>query len=138
MTGNSRLFCFLFPVLIASVSVATAQPRILDGEMHHLRVTEEREWASFPEEPESEALEVQFEGRHNADTLALGLHQEDVRQDRHVELNGRSLGTLIRDEQPYKTYFALPLDGIREGKNVLRFRPIKIDILLYMKYSLGQ
>lgn len=113
-------------ILAAADARGQAPSRVLDPGTHHLRVTEDREWASFARTPDADALEIPFSAESEADTLTLSLRQEDVKQGWQVDLNGRSLGALVRNEQPLKTYLAVPRSALRttedEGANRLAVR----------------
>ena len=105
--GATTLLLALACALLLRTGASRAQSRTLDADIHHLRVSEEREWASFPEEPDSETLEIRFSGVTYEDTLTLELRQEDVKQGWTVALNGEPLGELVRNEQLLTTYFAV-------------------------------
>jgi hypothetical protein len=93
----------------------TIQPRLV-----HLRDGEGREWSTFPASPDGVDLETRFEARPNEGEYALRLRQQDVKRLWRVSLNGRPLGTLVRDEMDLIAYLPIPPGLLVEGENVLR------------------
>src|SRR5437667_4186183 len=90
-------------VLVASTA-ATAEQRVLDAKLHHLRVGAEREWTDFPAQAEGPQLVLRFQAERTATEYALRLRQQDVRQVWKVLLNGKELGRLVGDENDMVIY----------------------------------
>jgi len=98
-------------------SAAHAADQVLDGGLHHVRQTGEREWREFNERPELTALKLTFQSQESARELTLSLRQQDVKQVWTVTLNGRMLGRLLRDENDMLVYFSIPPGVLRSGEN---------------------
>ena len=93
-----RRCLFAILITVAAVATATAEPRMLDARLHHLRVGPIREWADFPQQPDGPNLTVKFKSNANDTEWALRLRHQDVRQTWRVMLNGKELGRLRPDE----------------------------------------
>jgi hypothetical protein len=94
--------------------------RILDARRHHLGVEGEREWKDLDgQEPEGRSLQMEFEGRVNAQASTLFVRQRDVKLKWPVLLNGRKLGTLDLIEYPEIATLAIPPGALRDGANSL-------------------
>lgn len=104
---------------LASSSFA-AEPRVLDGGLHHLRIDGPREWEEFPEAAEAASLALTFEAEPNEAEQTLRLRQYDVKQEWHVRLNGKELGRLRQDENEMVVYFAVPSGALTAGRNEVR------------------
>jgi hypothetical protein len=105
--------------LLASSLPVTAAERILDAQLHHLRVGVEREWSDFPEQAEGPRLATSFQAHPNDVEHSLRLRQQDVKQTWRVSLNQKQLGTLLLDENDTVVSFAVPPGGIKDGENTL-------------------
>lgn len=97
-----------------------AMERVLDEDLHHLRIEAPREWSEFAESAEGDHLEIHFQARQNASEQALRLRQQDVKQTWQVALNGKELGRLISDEDDMVVYIPVPVGALQSGDNVLR------------------
>ncbi len=117
-----RLLCRM-SVFVAATTPAFAQPRVLDAELHHLRIDGPREWSSFPESPEAASLELAFEATPNEREATLRVRQQDVKQTWRVRLNDDALGTLISDENDLVLALPVPPQKLKAGRNVLRIEP---------------
>lgn len=104
-------------------SSAMAEPRVLDGALHHLRAGGSREWSEFPEQPEAARLSVTFQAKRNERELAFRLRQQDVKQPWKVVLNGKEVGRLALDENDTVIYLALPSGALVDGENSLTVEP---------------
>lgn len=88
------------------------------GEIH-LRSYEPREWTVFPAEAEAKQLDRPFDSHANATPWSLSLRQQDVKQTWQVQLNGKSLGQLVQDENDLCTDFEIPAGRMIDGRNQL-------------------
>src|SRR6266550_4979116 len=91
----------------ACTGSASAKERVLDAQMHHLRIGE-REWSDFPAQPEGLSLTLRFRADRNVAEQALRLRQQDVKQTWNVRLNGKDLGRLVADENDTAIYLPVP------------------------------
>src|SRR5438128_2679709 len=116
----------LLPVLamLIDIGAARAKERVLDAQMHHLRVGGEREWSEFPPQPEGPSLVVRFPADRNATEWALRLRQQDVKQTWKVVLNGKELGGLAADENDMVIYLLIPVGRLVAGENRLAIEQI--------------
>lgn len=124
----------LFVVLAACGAIYGAAPqaeqrahsneRILDARLHHLRVTKDREWSDFPQQPEGPNLAVRFHAKPNTGECTLRLRQQDVRQTWKVTLNGKELGRMILDENDAVLYLPIPAGRLIAGENALLIEQI--------------
>src|SRR5512142_1843450 len=74
---------------------------------HHLRSGAIAEWDEFADRvPEGRRLDLEFQGRSNAEPGTLLIRQDDVKLDWRVELNGKKVGQLFLMESPLTTTFA--------------------------------
>ena len=108
----------------ASVLGAEAQPAappnlLLDAQLRHVRREGEREWADFPEQPESNQFSVRFEVPEGTTWRTLRLRQVDVRQSWSVRLNDRELGSLVADENDQIRLLSIPPGTLRPEENEL-------------------
>ena len=112
---------FFYLVMMAPCQLTIAkEPIVLTERMHHLRIDGPREWASFAEKAESDALTFDFSlPQSNSEEWVLALTQEDVKQRWAVQLNGTALGSLPIDENPMKVYFAIEAGKLVKGDNRL-------------------
>ncbi|MFP6766383.1 MAG: hypothetical protein VB858_22325, partial [Planctomycetaceae bacterium] len=115
----SRFSVFLF---ILACSPVFAQEIILTSDMHHLRQGSSREWADFPELPESDHLQVNFALPETGAKWTLRLRQQDVRQDWRILLNGREVGRLPVDENDMQVAFSVSSSMLVQGENTLRIQ----------------
>ena len=92
-------------------SVSIQQPLV------HLRNQEPREWTSFPQQPDAQQLDLQFEATANSTPFTLTLTQSDVKESWTVSLNSKPLGQLVRDENKLQTDFLIPTGLLKTGKN---------------------
>lgn len=99
---------------------AAAAEIVIEPRLMHLRNDPVREWSSFPEQAEGQALERRFSAAANEQEFALRLRQQDVKQSWRVFLNGKPLGELVRDEADLVFYLPVPKGALAAGENVLR------------------
>lgn len=114
-----RMIC-LAAVSLWMVTAAIAQSRVVDADLHHLRINGPREWSSFPETPDVTAYEVSFEATPNEGEATLMLRQHDVKQTWRVRLNDATLGKLIQDESDLVLALPIPPQTLKAGRNDLR------------------
>ncbi len=108
--------------LFAVQHAATADDRTewIVPDLVHLRSGDTQEWSSFPAEPQSREIEVEFDSVLNADECTLRLRQQDVKQVWQVTINDSVVGELIRDENDQVNSLAVPAGLLVDGTNVLR------------------
>lgn len=99
---------------------AAAERIDMEPRLVHLRSDAAREWSSFPERPDEQALERRFRAAANAQEFALRVRQQDVKQSWRVLLNGKRLGELVRDEADLVFYLPIARESLRDGENTLR------------------
>lgn len=120
-TSNKGASARVMPQVTSKPQREPEEPvRILDTQMHHLRIGGEREWADFPKEPEGPNLVLRFRADRNAAERTLRLRQQDVKQTWKVLLNAKEIGRLVTDENDMVVYFAIPPERLTDGDNVLR------------------
>jgi hypothetical protein len=107
----------------AEANPATPPSLLLDAQLHHLRREGEREWADFPEQPESNQLSLRFVIPEGTTWRTLRLRQVDVRQSWDVRLNDRELGSLVADENDQIRLLTIPPETLRPGENALTIAP---------------
>src|SRR5947209_3187084 len=113
---------YLFLLVIATlldIGTAQAKERILDAQMHHLRIGDKREWSEFRPQPEGPSLAVRFPAERNASEWSLRLRRQDVKQSWKVLLNGKELGGLVADENDMVIYLPIPAGWLIAGENTL-------------------
>jgi hypothetical protein len=104
----------------ASGTTGTAQRRILQERMLHLRVGGSAEWSEFPETAEAEQIDLEFTGDANTQPQTLSLRQQDVKQRWQVMLGEDRLGHLPTDENDQRVYFEIAPGQLVQGANRLR------------------
>jgi hypothetical protein len=92
---------------------------VLDSQLHHVRREGEREWADFPEQPESNQLSLRFAVSEGTTWRTLRLRQVDVRQTWSVRLNDRDLGSLVADENDQIRLLSIPPGTLHPDGNEL-------------------
>ena len=113
-----RLVLVLWVILINTLPTR-ADDRLLDGNLHHLRMSDAREWSEFPEQAEAEKLTLRFHAQTNKSEHTLRLRQQDVKQPWPVLLNEKELGRLALDENDTVVYYAVPAGMLTSGENIL-------------------
>ena len=111
---------------------AYTQTTVITREMHHLRNGEIREWTKFSE-ISTASLSLHLSAQRNAAEYTLEFRQYDVKQQWQVSINGKTLGTLIQDEQDITGYLQIPPNTLVNGDNVLSVRTDEVivdDILV--------
>jgi hypothetical protein len=104
---------------VACAGPLSAEQRVLDGALHHLRAGPKREWADFPQTAEGPNLTMRFQSVRNDGEWSLRLRQQDVRQTWKLRLNGKELARLPPDENDMVLYFPVPAGAVRAGENML-------------------
>ena len=84
--------------------------------MIHLR-NGAREWDTFAEKPEANALKHSFVVDSENPPRCLSFRQIDVKQSWRIAINDHDLGRLTRDENDMTVFFKIPDDVLREGAN---------------------
>src|SRR5262245_14789278 len=96
--------CVAVLLFLTLPGTVLAKPVVLTPRLHHLRVTEQREWSDFPARPDGPSLSLRFMAERNEGEGSLRLRQQDVRQTWKVLLNGKDLGRLREDENDMVIY----------------------------------
>ena len=120
---NSRLAISILIVAIGAATVS-AKERVLDPQMHHLRVGAKREWTDFPVRAEGPSLTVRFNAESNPREWTLRLRQQDVRLTWRVLLNGKEIARLLNDENDTALYLPIPAGTLVAGENALRIEQV--------------
>jgi hypothetical protein len=115
----SRVLLLLPLAVLASAGPASAKTTTLTDRLHHLRVTEQREWSDFPVKPEGPSLSLTFRAESNVGEWTLRMRQQDVKQTWRVLLNGKELARLPPDENDMVTYLPVPAGRLLAGENRL-------------------
>ncbi|MCH2372533.1 MAG: hypothetical protein MK324_18735, partial [Pirellulales bacterium] len=84
----------------------------------HLR-NGEREWDSFPIQADAPSLSHSFSASEGKFPKSLSLEQIDVKQQWAIEINGKLLGRLVRDENHQIIVLDIPPGFIQSGNNTL-------------------
>src|SRR5262249_20722264 len=111
-------------IAAAASADASAEPRVLDARLHHLRAGPKREWADFNEQPEAARLTLRFESAANIGEWSLRLRQQDVRQTWKVVLNAKEIAGLRPDETDMIAYFPVPAGAVVAGENPLTIEQV--------------
>ena len=104
---NLTLFCWLAGAGLVSANDAI----VISSKLVHLRHSGEREWSTFPEGTPRPELSVPFKAAADQGASTLQLRQQDVKQGWNVELNGKVLGKLTRDENDQQLLLPVILIG---------------------------
>ena len=102
---------------------AVARRQVIEPKWVHLRSGVEREWSEFPETAHGQRLDVTFSSTTNDTEQTLLVRQQDVKQAWNVLLNSKKLGALTIDENDMVVTFAVPVNGLLDGDNLLRIEP---------------
>ena len=113
-------FFILFFCLTITATIFADEALVITPEMHHLRISGEREWSTFPETPQADELLLSFQAKSNSTESTLLLRQLDVKLSWNVELNKKVLGKLSRDGNDLQFWFSVPPGVLKNGKNQLR------------------
>ncbi|QDT33690.1 CehA/McbA family metallohydrolase [Thalassoglobus polymorphus] len=79
-----------------------------------IRSGETREWDFFPEGEYDSVYTMDFEVDDDAIPVTLQLSQQQVKQRWNVEINGKNIATLSRNENGMVVYFDLPAEVLKE------------------------
>ncbi len=109
-----RWLFLIFPVTLCF----TDRSCIANESLTHLR-NGDREWASFPMEPDGTSLTHSFTISSEAIPKSVSLQQIDVKQQWAIEINGKPLGRLVRDENHQTIVFDIPAGLMQPGNNSL-------------------
>lgn len=101
------------------LSSLPAQEQTLTPRLHHLRLGEVPEWATFPKTAEGPGLKLLFPAAKNEREQALRLRQQDVKQTWKVLLNGKALEKLTADENDMVLHLPVPPGALVDGENQL-------------------
>ena len=90
--------------------------------MHLLRSGETREWDNFPEGEQPSTFTKTFTLKPNTQPVTLSLSQANVKLRWQVELNGKKVALLHRDENPLTAYWEVASQFLQVGENTLTVR----------------
>lgn len=110
----------LFCLMIGTGIVSAGDSTLITSKLVHLRHSGVREWSTFPKTMPRSELSVEFEAAANSSEATLLLRQQDVKQGWNVELNGKVLGKLVRDENDQQLLLPVPAGLLQTGRNQLR------------------
>lgn len=119
---RSQLVVVLLSLLTIGAPARAEIP--IERELIHLRLGEEREWATFPEVAQGNRLERSFNSTANPVEWTLQLRQQDVRRNWRVVLNGTALGRLEIDECDRLFSLPVPAGQVHDGENELVIEPV--------------
>jgi len=110
-------------LLLLSACAGDGPVRASTAKLYHLRSGETAEWRHYAGRPDGKELVLRFSGLPNEGEHSLFLWQDNVKHAWTVELNGRRLGELHRQEVPTTCALAVPPGTLKEGENALAIRP---------------
>lgn len=110
-------FACMIAFLVGLAGSAVGQE--IETRLIHLRSGAEREWSSFPEDPEDSGLRKMFVSARNEGECCLLLRQQDVKQTWTVLLNGQKLGELVRDENDMTLGLPIPANVLKDQENLI-------------------
>lgn len=93
--------------------------RVLDAKSHHLGVTEINDWPETTAQPEGRQLQLRFEAQANAGEVVVGIVQRDVSAPWQLQINGKRVAELRRNEKPKLVHYAIPAGTLVAGENTL-------------------
>lgn len=105
--------------MLLIVGITSADERIIQREMTHVRNGDVREWSDFPEKSENERLIQTFQASANSTEYSLRILQQDIKQQWDIRLNDQKLGQLHRDENAIEGYWSIPGGLLQDGENTL-------------------
>ena len=131
-------FAALIVFIATNVFSPAAEPAdevlVLNATRVRLGTVGAPEWEWFANDPPlAHRIDMKFIARSNLHEATLFIRQEDVRQDRFVELNGKRLGKLFLMEADLVHHLSIPAGALLEGENLLSLLPPKEndDIVLH-------
>lgn len=133
MLDSGQRIILVFILFFYVCNLAYGQKQVLNTSMHHLRIGEKPEWATFPQQPEDGQLVIHFNAQANTTEKTLSLRQHDVKQEWQVLMNEHEIGNLARDENGMIIYLPIFPGVLKSGNNILRIVPkdtISDDILV--------
>jgi hypothetical protein len=111
---------------MALPSSHAATTDLLSHRPFHLRSGTEPEWQEFATTiPDGTGVTVRFPSRFNPSEVTLFIHQDNVKLDWGVVLNGKKLGNLFLMEAPLVRALPVPKGLLRDGENTLEILPPK-------------
>lgn len=118
--------------LFALLATAAAEIQVLQTELSHLRFGDKPEWSEFPQQADSERIQLAFQSKVNNAEQTLLVRQQDVKQQWVITINGKPVGKLRIDENEMIETFAIPPGTLVDGENRLvieqpRLRARKTD-----------
>ena len=117
---------WLILVLLLLAADAGAALQSLDARRYLLRSGNAPEWQEFEgKTPHGSRLDLRFMTQKNPVEATLFIRQSDVKQEWPVELNGRKIGKLFLMEAALVHAMPIPVNGLRDGENILSILPPK-------------
>ncbi len=118
----SNFFAFLFiPVLAILPNLdVKGQRQIITPTLHHIRSVEELEWEEFKNSIPKKELHTIFSWQGNETEHSISIRQYDVKQEWHVFLNGKKLGSLVADGNDMRVYYPVAKGLLINGENILK------------------
>jgi len=113
----------LLSLPVAPAAAAEHEVRVLDPGYHHLGNDPTPEWTEASAEPEGKRLELSFEARANAGENVLIVAQRSVNDTWHVEINGRRVLVLDREDALADHTYTIPPGTLVDGENRLVLVP---------------
>lgn len=114
--------CALIVLTIASHALAvdnTPADRVIDAPMHHLRYGALREWSAFPAGPAPDSVIIHFDANTNPTEQTLRVRHSDLKFPWVIDLNGKEIAALPKDENAMVTYWQVTPGTLRDGANEL-------------------
>jgi hypothetical protein len=113
---------------IAALPAWCRADQTITPKMHHLRwgpalsaaQWPEREWDDFPQAAEGSDLVLKFDGKASDAERTLRIRQRDLKRQWVVQVNGKEIAKLPRDENEQMNFYAVPAGLMKDGPNELR------------------
>lgn len=114
-----RVCLSLFTLATFTGTVASAETRMLADQATHLRNGGQREWSTFPQVADKSELAIDFDSTANQSPWTLGIRHEDVKQRWRIQLNGKLVASLPRDENDMLSVWPIEQGMVLDGPNRL-------------------
>ncbi len=114
----SRLSFLLLGLLCVPVQAEESA----SSKLQLIRSGQTREWDFFPEGEYDSAYTMDFEVDGDSAPVTLQLSQQQVKQRWNIEINGKVITTLPRDENGMIVYFDLAPGDLKTGSNRLEIK----------------
>lgn len=131
----SRLFLCL---VLCTFFPARAEFQTISTNRYHLGIPGNPEWDTFAgDAPFADKLEFAFSAKRNAHESTLLIHQDDVKQEWTVTLNGKKLGQLFLMEADLWHALPIPSGLLRDGTNSLQISAKAADDIVINEITLA-